>query len=827
MKYTPKQLHYFKRELVTNEINKEMDQLVNSTDISSLSYISNDKYEYTHEYPFLAYIFRNIITEFPLLKHTYDKEFWPKCKSLLDDFNNAQISDNYAPRYTDGSIQKRVIQHKIKNTLVFAFCASIKTIQGAEESVKVEKISPLPTLTPQRPSSIHPQLRINILSVREIRVKKTLRDTTYAEFLIETYLPNSDSPILVARRLSDFRKFRNQLRSVYKFNTLPDIAYRSNEANPNGYGEHNRLLLRSFLQQLVGTTPCTKQQQIIRKSPLLYSFLTDNPICLTPQEEEEALKREKMDSDRLMEQQKYQKELNTRVLQLQDTMEDLKKSILQPGGLIKIFETIKSTKQVVDLPESLKKVFEWARINLAFVLHKQFVTSDIATENLVNLRRTHTMMPYKTLGFFLKLSNPMSMMKGILDIFLAQPFGGRSLFQRLIISNMNEEAKVHQKDINGLEQKIQNKHFCQKLYNAVRTPQLEKSQLRDNEAGIQELLAVLDEDSIEPALTKEEKACIIDDSYPDRHKLLKRLNQLWSLYARQHEQELVMDLVFQGAASELLKEFIAIFYQPLAEVYKAADIGKTISHVSLFIDDLLKLIDQTIPSQKGKKEEEDVDKIQLFIDLVQRHEQHFYDFVHNVHSQEASRVFDELVLYVDKLFTFVFMGIPGKIDMNECIQKAGIESQKEKDQLMNEINALCEYRYQQKMYRFERTKRKLMLHQGQYPNDHMTTDGLAVISNDDLNAVNEDIFQYIPKNSEMMNALGDMEEYEYEDDELYQMKQHTDTHSCHSSIQSRTSSMSSGSHISHAGMEPPYLVIIPKVIPFFVSDVLQLMNKPK
>jgi hypothetical protein len=64
------------------------------------------------------------------------------------------------------------------------------------------------------------------------------------------------------------------------------------------------------------------------------------------------------------------------------------------------------------------------------VLHTHFVTSDAATENLINLKRTNALIPYKTLRTILKISNPMAMVKGVLDLFMAQPFGGRSLFQR-------------------------------------------------------------------------------------------------------------------------------------------------------------------------------------------------------------------------------------------------------------------------------------------------------------------------------------------------------------------------------------------------------------
>jgi len=47
-------------------------------------------------------------------------------------------------------------------------------------------------------------------------------------------------------------------------------------------------------------------------------------------------------------------------------------------------------------------------------------------------------LPYKPLSLILKLSNPLSMVKGVLDLFLAQPFGGKSLFQRILILNMKQ-----------------------------------------------------------------------------------------------------------------------------------------------------------------------------------------------------------------------------------------------------------------------------------------------------------------------------------------------------------------------------------------------------
>lgn len=350
---------------------------------------------------------------------------------------------------------------------------------------------------------------------------------------------------------------------------------------------------------------------------------------------------------------------------------------------------------------------------------------------------------------------------------------------------MNEESKSFQKDIQALEEKINDESICEKVYNTVRTPLPDGSEFRKYKTKTMEIFDIFNNQTIEPILSIETMTVLSEyTENKDSKRLVQRAILLWELYTKQYEQELLMELVFQGLTGELLKEFISVFYQPLAQVYKAADLSTTVMHVSSFIADLIQLIDQV------HKQDNKFGSIQQFIDLVQRHEQHFYDFVHNVHSQEASTVFDELVQYLDKLFTFVTDGMPGKLDLNHCIHRAGVEN--DLDELKNEIDALCQYRYQQKLYQFERQKHKLMMH-----------------SNVDENQT--EFFGFIPKRSEMVNALDDLEDIE----------QHQES----DSVQSCTSSVSSGSHISHKGFQAPELTLIPKLLPFFVNDVSQMIHR--
>lgn len=89
---------------------------------------------------------------------------------------------------------------------------------------------------------------------------------------------------------------------------------------------------------------------------------------------------------------------------------------------------------------------------LASTVFHHFIAADDASEAFAGLKRIHGYMPYFMLKAALKISNPVAMIRSaslsflffcpipmekliclaVLDLFLAQPFGGRSLLQRCV-----------------------------------------------------------------------------------------------------------------------------------------------------------------------------------------------------------------------------------------------------------------------------------------------------------------------------------------------------------------------------------------------------------
>jgi Domain of unknown function in PX-proteins (DUF3818) len=153
---------------------------------------------------------------------------------------------------------------------------------------------------------------------------------------------------------------------------------------------------------------------------------------------------------------------------------------------------------------------------LASTVFHHFVAADDASEAFAGLKRMHGYMPYFMLKAALKISNPVAMIRSaspffrpipvekliclaVLDLFLAQPFGGRSLLQRCVgwrillalllivrsmfTSSLNEEVKSLEEDIEAVKDKVDNPVICDKVRQFVYAPN-EIQAIYKNDAGI-------------------------------------------------------------------------------------------------------------------------------------------------------------------------------------------------------------------------------------------------------------------------------------------------------------------------------------------------------
>ncbi|EKM59516.1 uncharacterized protein PHACADRAFT_250075 [Phanerochaete carnosa HHB-10118-sp] len=481
--------------------------------------------------------------------------------------------------------------------------------------------------------------------------------------------------------------------------------------------EKNRLTLRSYLHILLSSSAFVS-------SPVLKSFLLSGPTHLSEEELEDARRREEADHMREDGRIRFAKEITQRVDGLRDAVRSVKGELLGKDGLTRVFATIKHTPDIRDLPPNYKAVIEWARISMASTVFQKFVAADNASEAFAGLKRIHGMMPYFMLKAALKISNPMAMIRGVLDLFLAQPFGGRSLLQRMFTGSLMEEVKALEEDIDSVRSKVEDPQICEKVKLFVYAPPEIQAIYKADAAGegMNILTAVL-RSGEQPRLSRVQmqrvhRASIAHKVYKDAHPdsedddgpededawLYEDLMLLAKLYARLRDREQLMALIFEGTTADLLKDIITIFYSPLAQVYRAASIADSLGDLQNFINDLIRTVEQT----EELSQQDPAKTVQVFIDLIQRHEQAFYTFVHKVHSK-GEGLFDSLMRWIERFLALMREGIGEPISLEFLLPHTG----QERSDIMKEIDAIARYHYLLKVAHEAKVRRRFGRTQGQ------------------------------------------------------------------------------------------------------------------
>lgn len=97
-------------------------------------------------------------------------------------------------------------------------------------------------------------------------------------------------------------------------------------------------------------------------------------------------------------------------------------------------------------------------------------------------------------------------MSGVLDLFLAQPFGSKSLLQRIFGMALNDGIKSAQKNIDTLTAKIEEPVLCEKIRTFVDADDETKAAIRQDaiDEDVDLLVALLKSDLIAPELEPED-----------------------------------------------------------------------------------------------------------------------------------------------------------------------------------------------------------------------------------------------------------------------------------------------------------------------------------
>ncbi|PKI82726.1 hypothetical protein MVES1_004005 [Malassezia vespertilionis] len=576
-------------------------------------------------------------------------------------------------------------------------------------------------------------LSVNIASVRTIRDRGMLRSREHDEFILCTHTNNGEQ-VFVARRYCDFQNLHLTLRATLPANEIPGPPPKDRTATTVSQAvrhdsptvlprERNRLTLRAYMHGLMGVPS-------VADSDAMRDFLLKNPITLTAQEKADAEARRRADTIREEERARFASDTAVRVQELRKHIGDFKAELMQPDGLSHMFSIIRQCPRASDLPPRFRVMLDWAESSMAAGLFSMFVGSDTASQSFANLKLIHGMMPYFMIRSILRISNPLAMIRSLLDLFLVQPFGQKSLLQRMFTGQLQEEINELSAMGKGVQAKVQDMTLIQKMDEFVALPWEAQNALAKQAAqeridlvtaimrspigcDLQRLQVhriVLASRAYEQFKRRRSaaEACGSEQVQPDNDDawLYEDLHVYLNLTRTIRDKEQLIALVFDSATTELAKDMITIFYAPLAQVYKAANIADTLSDAQNFITDLIRTVEENVDLNASNPRY----TVQVFNDLVRRHERLFYNFVYQVQSK-GSDLFDSLARWIELFVNYVrdpaqsseatSEGL-GTVDLASCLPDGAQQAK-----VLNEVDEIIKHTYQRKLKRELKMQRRL------------------------------------------------------------------------------------------------------------------------
>ncbi|KAF8246063.1 hypothetical protein K440DRAFT_554225 [Wilcoxina mikolae CBS 423.85] len=229
-----KQEHYLKRELISRQVKFEINELNSPTALqrfgapfqSPLGEVA----PVDSELPILRYIFVNHVRNFPFLDQAREKEFWQdRLQVFLESFATKQISSS-EDRLEE--TKRRKLALKCEKIVELMMNSGIPTASGYEERVSFDEIEAAGGADRNAQESAllanMPEGHwingwdVNVASVRQTSVKRTLRYHTHAEFVLRVKRDGFPD-VTVGRRYGAFAQLHRHLRNELPGKVLPPV----------------------------------------------------------------------------------------------------------------------------------------------------------------------------------------------------------------------------------------------------------------------------------------------------------------------------------------------------------------------------------------------------------------------------------------------------------------------------------------------------------------------------------------------------------------------------------------------------------------------------
>eukprot|EP01111_Echinosteliopsis_oligospora_P012212 TRINITY_DN4160_c0_g1_i1.p1 TRINITY_DN4160_c0_g1~~TRINITY_DN4160_c0_g1_i1.p1 ORF type:complete len:658 (+),score=177.67 TRINITY_DN4160_c0_g1_i1:210-2183(+) len=389
------------------------------------------------------------------------------------------------------------------------------------------------------------------------------------------------------------------------------------------------------------------------------------------------------------------------------------------GGYQYLFRKVKTAPTVADLPQSYQNLAVALGRSLSLWMEEELRDVD----KFSKLQRLEKMTPTRTIRAALSIANPISLMQGLITIFLARPFGARNLVQKFgeqMVEIKRTETLLYkiQKD---LENQIYHrkgfkgnfrKHVVAKIERYVEMRADSDDHYDDDDDDDDDefdeddepdyldivyirkfVAAMLNNDSIEPELDPDDiKKLALEDEV--------KIYQLFQMKRRYREKQDFVDLLGDEQLISIIKELLPVIHEPMALLFSRANVGH-------HFDALFKTAKRVIKVTERTKDLTFSARLAEYERVTARFIGDIYLFIQNIAAQD-DQTLDETLGWLMNLLNFTRHKHLDLIPIINSIPPT------EQTEVMREINELIAYRQMLIEYdEAEEAREKLALASGQ------------------------------------------------------------------------------------------------------------------
>lgn len=393
--------------------------------------------------------------------------------------------------------------------------------------------------------------------------------------------------------------------------------------------------------------------------------------------------------------------------------------LLYSGEILQLYDLIKNVKDVEELPPNYLMLLNGSYKVMAFYLLKKYHIDAGAMKSRSSLRMVYSMFPFFGMKTLLRFSNPLKIVRGMVDLFLAKPFGNRNLAQQFVgiwmgshdreetpEGNSNSEKNYYHMSRKKLIQLISNPQLVDKVTNYVNREDSVRQLELEEEIHVEENLTVVKKiEKIKlvlkhPHVNPKIRDSVIRSITEDK---LIMIYQFYRKEIRLRDYTQVKNLLSDNDIIHTIKETVGTFCEPLMKLYKQADVGIVISSIKELLKDWINL--QSSSSANTKQTPKVIEEVpiddyftkeehvlyQQYTEILRRFGKGLYQFFHETAGKDDGLVQSLIIWFVGQMEYFQKSDSATKskpkIDLKSIFEQH-ITSPEQEATLLHELDAL-------------------------------------------------------------------------------------------------------------------------------------------